>query len=300
METKETQTRRYESLCDAAVECLRRGSLGDAEVHYAEALRLAKELSEPDLEDRAFCNLIAIRQERDRDDGVLPRLRQILTRNSNADNCFLAAYNLARAYEHRKEHKKALFYTRIALERVRSLPQNDSEWLAPTLNLFGNLLVVESFFAEALLKYREALKLRPPPTLQLRALIIQNVGYCYVMTGRPREGLDYLYRSLRTLRQNPQMVPQIHLDIALAHLEIGRHRDALRHGVKALRAARDVERVEETKNALYLIGEAAHLGGDEALARRYFDELQEYFPDTPFVSDFLLATDVRQLINLRA
>lgn len=293
-------TERYEALRAKAVACLRQGRLGAAEAYYREALGVAREIGDADLADRAYCNLVAVRIGRHEDPEALPRLRQILTRNGDAGNCSLAAYNLARAYEHRRDYKKGLFYARIALERFKSLQRDDSEWLAMALNQLGNLLVAESFFHEAIGHYREALGLEPSPPLTLRAMISQNIGYCLVMTDRPTEGLSLIFKSRHVLRRNPQMVPQLHLDIALAHLELGRYRDARRHGEKALRAAKREGRAEEIKNALFVVGEAANLEGDEDLARHYFDLLQEYFPGTPFVSDFLLATDVRQLVNLRA
>jgi hypothetical protein len=58
---------------------------------------------------------------------------------------------------------------------------------------------------------------------------------------------------------------------------------------------------EALKNTLYLLGEAVNLTGDAARARALFSRLQrDYFPRNGFIPDFLLAVDVRKLVNLRA
>lgn len=55
------------------------------------------------------------------------------------------------------------------------------------------------------------------------------------------------------------------------------------------------------KNVLYLLGEAANLQGDFDLARSYFLRLQrDYYPNADYLPDFLLAIDVRKLVNLKA
>ncbi|MEM7350439.1 MAG: hypothetical protein AAF657_06510, partial [Acidobacteriota bacterium] len=57
----------------------------------------------------------------------------------------------------------------------------------------------------------------------------------------------------------------------------------------------------QVKNALYLLGESEKLSGNEFQAHRHFTRLQrEFYPDDPVIPDFLMATDVRKLINLMA
>jgi len=71
--------------------------------------------------------------------------------------------------------------------------------------------------------------------------------------------------------------------------------------VSALRMAEATGQVDAVKNALYLLGEAANLSGDGSLAREHFTRLQqEFFPDATYLPGFLLAVDVRKLINLHA
>ena len=90
-------------------------------------------------------------------------------------------------------------------------------------------------------------------------------------------------------------------DLAFAHLEARHPEPALEAAEEALALAREFEDESGLKNALYLLGEAAGLVGDLALARATFLELQQrYYPDKPFVCDFLLSVDVRKIVNLRA
>jgi hypothetical protein len=84
-------------------------------------------------------------------------------------------------------------------------------------------------------------------------------------------------------------------------LERGRLRSAVKFGFAALRGAEEVQDPATVKYALFLLGEAANLAGDHVLARKYFARLQEeHYPDATYLPDFLLAIDVRKMINLRA
>ena len=59
--------------------------------------------------------------------------------------------------------------------------------------------------------------------------------------------------------------------------------------------------MDSIKNALYLLGEAATLAGHQETARTYFARLQrEFYPEAAYLPGFLLAVDVRKLINLHA
>src|SRR4029077_11697847 len=117
---------------------------------------------------------------------------------------------------------------------------------------------------------------------------------------RLRESYPLFHESLATLRRIGAERYQLHprLDLCFAHLESGRPRSAELHGRKALAIAESIGDADATKNALYLLGEAASLQGDSFGARRYFSRLQEsYFPDQPYLPSFLMAIDVRKLIN---
>jgi signal transduction histidine kinase len=59
--------------------------------------------------------------------------------------------------------------------------------------------------------------------------------------------------------------------------------------------------LEAVQNALYLLGEVAHLSDDVEAARGYFGRLhRDFFPDAGYLPEFLLAVDIRKLVNLHA
>ncbi len=292
----------YELLRERGLKSLNQGDLEVAHRLFEEALVRAREDGEERLIDRAFCNLAAVEIETGTiSDGDLIRLREILMRNTDLENCWLAAYNLAHAHEFRKAFKKGLFYARISLDRAVVLDRED--WRAVSHNSIGNILITESYFDQASVEYEQALKLMPTVRKLERALILDNIGYCRTVEGRYAEGFRYLYQSLRTLRamgaRGFERYPRI--DLCFAMLEIGRYRAAYRHGLVALKIAETVGDDDIAKNALYLLGEAANLSRDTRGAREHFRTLQErFFPNDRYLPDFLLAIDVRKLINLRA
>src|SRR5262245_30708833 len=108
----------YELLRERGLKSLNQGDLEVAHSLFEEALLRAREDGEERLIDRAFCNLAAVEIEMGKNaEADLIRLREILMRNIDPENCRLAAYWLARAHELKKAYKKALFYARISLDR---------------------------------------------------------------------------------------------------------------------------------------------------------------------------------------
>ncbi|HZF13957.1 MAG TPA: tetratricopeptide repeat protein [Thermoanaerobaculia bacterium] len=282
-------------------EAVKEGRLEEALELYAEALEWARAQGDSRLIDRAFCGRTSVAIELGEIEGSLSELRQVLVRNNDPENCFLAAYNLGRAYELGKANKKALFYARIARDRAEAIGSH--EWIASAHNLIGNMLLAESFFEEACREYEEALQQLPVEPSVRRALILDNLGYSYFVQDRRNEGLRLLFQSLRMLRRfgasRYEIFPR--LSLCFAYLEIGRYERAIRYGRRALRAAEALQDCESIKNALYLLGEAANLSNDTDGAELYFRRLQrDYYPEADYLPDFLLAIDVRKLIHLKA
>jgi tetratricopeptide (TPR) repeat protein len=218
-------------------------------------------------------------------------------------NCRLAAYHISRLYERRKEPKKGLFYARIACDRTRLIENPDPQWIASNHNQTGNLLAAESRFEEAAQEYRQAMAAYPgDPGDVAYVLFQQNLGFCELMLERPQAAFPLLVSALRTLRRYgaDSLLALAHLDLAYGYLEIGRYHYAVRHAEQARCLAEQHGPETTLKNALYLLGEAWHLSGHEDTARRHFEHLGESYADVPFLADFLLAVDVRKMINLRA
>lgn len=292
---------RFEDLRRRGQQAVDAGQLEEALALFDGALARAHELDDERLIDLAVCNRAAVAIVLGDGERELPRLREILVRNGDPVSCRLAAYNIARHYELAKSYKKAFFYARIARDRAEQ--QGRQEWIASSHNLIGNILLAESHLEEACAEFEKALELMPAAPMIWRARILDNLGYCRVLQRRYDEGYALLYESLAVLRRNRAERYQIstRLDLCFAHLETGRYGHARRHGLLALRTAEELGEQDSIKNALYLLGEAANLSGDPQTARQYFIRLQrDFYPEASYLTGFLLAVDVRKLINLHA
>jgi hypothetical protein len=291
----------FEDLNRRGHEAAEAGRLEEALGLFDEMVAWAQRRDANELIDLALCNRAAVAVVLGRGETELPRLRKILLRNEDPVNCRLAAYNIARHYELNRNHSKALFYARIARERAEQ--QGRRDWVASSHNLIGNILLAESFVEEAAREYARALALMPEEPSVWQARILDNLGYCRVLQRRYAEGYSLLYRSLGGLRRSgaERYLISTHIDLCFAHLETGRYRHARRHGARALALAERMADLDAVKNALYLLGEAANLSGDVIGACRFFSRLQrEFFPDVNYLPGFLLAVDVRKLVNLHA
>jgi tetratricopeptide (TPR) repeat protein len=305
-ETAESFDLDFERLLDRGRQLLAQERLEEALCVYEEAEDLAQAHGNLRASDLAFVNRCAVLIPITRAEGlsgeVINRLREILMAGGEDVSCRLAAYNIARTFEFTKEHRKGLFYARIALDRSDVLGVPD--WLASSHNQIGNFLLAESRFEEARDEYEKALALLPDGAESVRlAAIHDNLGYAYAMLGQARKGFTFLYRSLRSLRRlgarRERILP--HLSLSFVLLETGRLGHALRHGLRALGLAEEAGENDSIKHALFLVGEAAHQAGDPDGARRYFERLQaRYFPDADYLPDVLLTVDIRKLINLKA
>lgn len=291
----------YEELRALGVRAVEAGNLEEAAGLFERSLELAREHGGQELIDLSVCNHAAPLIELERGDDLVPRLREILMRTADQVGAYMAAYTIARHYELKKNFKKALFYARLARDRGEGTGRRD--WLASSHNQIGNTLLAESQLEPACAEYERALALMPEEPTPARARILDNLGYCCVLQRRFRDGFALLYQSLALVRRFAAEGYEIstRIDLCFAHLETGRYRDARRHGERALALATRLGDWGAVKNTLYLLGEAANLSGDVAAARGHFDRLRrDFFPDVAYLADFLLAVDVRKLINLHA
>jgi tetratricopeptide (TPR) repeat protein len=291
----------FRGLRDRGVEALRVGDLHSALAFFEQAADVARQSGEVDLVDLAVCNRAAIQIELGSSTEVMAEMRAVLLRSRDAQTCMVAATNAARVHDLARDYKKGLFYARLAGDHAATT--GDLSQVASIHNLVANLLLADSRVDEAVLEYETALDLMPADDPVWRARARGNLGYCRILQERLPDAFDLLRESLDTLRAHQARLYLISplTDLAFAHLEAGHPESALEAAEEALAIARELEDETGIKNALYLLGEAAGLVGDAALARASFFELQQsYFPDKPFVCDFLLSVDVRKIVNLRA
>jgi tetratricopeptide (TPR) repeat protein len=298
----EVLRRRFEELRRKALEAFNQTRFQDSRDLFIQALECAQSLGDRVLEDLAFCGRVASSLALDEGREDVPKLREVLMRSGDDETCFLAAYILAtQIFNPDGNYRKTLFYSQVACTHAERLGRED--WLASCHNEIANALLATSFFDKACQEYQQALDLVPDTSLLARALILDNVGYCRLVQGRHKEGFGMLFWSLRTLRRlgvrRYQAGP--HIGLSYGYINIGRYRSALRHGFEALSIAEDVGDVETTKQALYILGEAAKLAGATHAAYRFYQRLQsEFYPGDNSLAEMLLTVDTHELINLRA
>ncbi len=290
----------YEAHKERASEILRRGNLREALLDFEKAHDLARRIGDHDLEDIAFCNRSAVAIRLGKADACVAALRQMLLRTTDPHVARHSAYNLALACDARKDYKKELFYSRIAYRYSVELAEPEHE--ASALNQIGNALVALNDFADGLEEYRKADSLLADDASDRRAVILANLGYCYLLTGRTEEGLRSVVRGLRMARRAmaPAAEGLARLCLSFGQLLIGRPWYGLRHGSKAFQLAEELDDEQSMKYALLLIGEAYKQGGEVRTARECFELLQRsYYPEMPEVPEMLLGVDVCRVINLR-
>lgn len=293
---------RYESLRNEAFVHLQEGRAEEALTCLDTCKEVARKLDDPVHLDRVICNIAATEIELGRNhDSHLRYLRRALVENRDQEICRLAAYQIARIYDIKAQYKKALFYARIALEKALQIARLD--WIAASRNQMGSLLLAESHFDEAHQELEEAHALLTSEDHLLRAVVLDNLGYCLVVGGETRRAFSCLFEGLRTVRRIKATLweGELHLTLCYAYLEIDRWKRAAQHGLRALRHGEEFGNPDMVKKALFLLGETANLAGNEDSSYRYFSDLQErFYPDQVFLPDFLVAIDIRGLINLKA
>lgn len=282
-------------------ELLASGRLDEAISHCDEVELQAETAGDQDLADKAYCNRAGILIARGDGGSVVAKLRLLLLRSSDLQNRFSASYHISCIYDQQEDHQKSLFYAQQALRYATELGEDEA--LSCANNRLANLLVLDSYFTEAISSYRAAFALLPAHDSVERALLLSNVGYCRVVTGELNEGYKDLTSSLRMLRRlqadHWQHVP--YLSLSYACLEVERYPRAKKHAARALELAEASNHRESVKKALYLLGEAEKLSGDSVRAFECFSELQrKFYPENPHVLDVLMVADVRNMINLMA
>lgn len=292
---------RYHEFDDRAREAFHRGRLDEAERLSSEAVDAARELQDEDLVDRAVCNRATVVMARGRWQEPLGDLRRILMATSSQRVSFLAAYNIARAYEYGKETKKGLFYARVAQGRAELV--GDAEWRYGARHQIANFLTADSQFEEAIDTYRSALELLPEEERQDQHEANLNLSYCDLMTGKTSQALSALYRCLRRIlsQGSSRLEALARQDLSLALLESGRPDLAERQASRALEIAEDRDEVDVVKNSLFLLGECAEARGERDEAFRIRTRLQNrFYPEQAELPWLLARVDARKLVNLRA
>jgi len=296
------ESQRFLELKEAIRQHLAAGNLGLARKAAEAALVEAENTGDGDTIDLAVCNrsMVAILEGRYDETDELARLRPILLRTTNTVVAFSAAYNTASVYKDRRDLRKAVFYAKIARDKAA----NDHPGRGHAFNQLGTLYLLDNRIPEAIEAFERArtvfVAMEPQDRLAL-AILDDNLGYAYLLDGRHTEGFEHCQRSLEVLAAlgAETFGAQPHLDLCFGYLETQQLEQAMHHGAIALDLARRHGIPDVLKNALYLLGEARYLAGDQAGADACFDELAGLYPEVRYLKDLLFSVDLKKVINLR-
>ncbi len=303
MNVDETCRESFEQLRQQAKAAGLRGDFDGALEIFEEALRWARNHGEQDDLDLVCCGRSAVLIHQGRSEDVVRDLQKILMRSVNSTVRHLAAYNLSIVYEFREDFKKSHFYIQLAHDQARQ--SGSADFLVASDNQIGNLLTRESKFEDAITHYREARELVAEDRVYERLVLLLNAGYCHMASGRLEIGFQHLFQVRRSfirhrVTQGP-VLGRLRLSLCFGYLEIGRGHKARLHGIAGLEIAEGCGEADLIKKALYLLGEAEKLAGNDFEAFKYYARLQEqFYPDHGCLPDLLLSTDTKELVNLWA
>lgn len=266
---------------EAALEVFSRGL--DVETEEAQSQRLKAHMC---------MTLVAL----DRlEDPLFSDLPKIVLRRTDSFSVYLASYALSNRHRALQRFDRASHYARLAYDAALEL--DNPIWVIDSLVERGNVAVLDSRFEEALEHYRDATeRLGESQDGLRRAFILQNVGYCKLVTGDAEAALPSLKAALRTMHDSgvTQFIAESHLDLALAHQELGNLDLALDHGEAGLEHATELR---QERNAHYLLGEIHFALGNREAAESHFDHLCRHYPDFPQLKNLLYALDLKKVIN---
>lgn len=292
----------YEQLSARGKDALRRGDFVTALAAFSDAREQAAKSDDPIRVESAELNramvLIQMGEAQAGEEG----LRKILLRTSDARTAFTAAYNLASSLRKQGRYERAMTYARRAMDRARELNAQDLE--AGTRNLFGNILLNQTYLDEALAEYETALALqsmRQDDNRYSVAILEENIGYCLLLKKRFAEGFRHIRRALRLAEEvgDRRCRTECLQDLCYGHLLLGQHDEAARNGEEALADAAAAGYRDLEENCHYLLGELGNRTGDDEGRDRHFARLQALHPELPFLKDFLCSVDVTSIITLK-
>lgn len=291
--------KQYALFKEKGKEAIENGNFPEAERNFRQCLEIAKRLGASELKDLSICNLSAALIEQNRwMEPEISELRFIYMRTKDKKIARLATYHLARAKELEGDFNKASFYAKISLNLSEEL--KNEEYIASSLNQVGNILTCQSYFKEAEENYGKALSYSKKPLLS--ALILDNLGYTQIVQGKVKEGISSCLKALKTLKSlkvEESYLIYPYMDLCLGYLEDSRPLISLKYGKLALEIAEKQGFEKRVKNILLLLGEASALAGEINLAQSYYGELATYYPSIKLASDFLMAFELRKVVNFR-
>lgn len=286
---------RIEELRQAGLAKIRANQIEESLAFFDDALALGPE---EELAELLTINKAGALISLEKDSPEVQRLPQIIMRRRSQRHLYLAAYNLQHKFQIEKDFKRAAFYARVALDAAEQ--SGNLGWKTQVLIALGNLCVFDSRVEEAIAHYSHVLALLPqtPEHGFRRSFTQQNLGYCFLVEDRIQEGLDLIHSAIVLMKEcgADGYLAESYIDLCFGYLEQGNYEAARSFGQDGLEMATETRQV---RNARYLLGEVAYKMGDMASAEVHFGELAAFYPDFPHLTDFLLAIDLRSMVNLK-
>src|SRR5438093_9490168 len=163
MSSAPTDPRReeYRRLYANGAEKVRAGDFSAALESFSAALAVAQDLGDSVLQREAQANVAMVYIQLGEDRKAETGLREILLKSREPKVRFGASYNLAVSQRKQGRYGRARFYATMAMESAVRL--QDLSARAGCHNLFGNILMNQSFMDEALIEHHSALRIRRRP-----------------------------------------------------------------------------------------------------------------------------------------
>jgi len=272
----------------------RSGDLDAALSHYESALTV---VTDDEKRELITINKADVLIEMQRSGPEVQALPAILMRRRNPHHTFLAAYQMMFKHRLAGEMERAIFYGQIAHEVA--VESEKIFWRLAALNELGLSYEANSQFDVAIGAFDEALALlngidANEQTVS-RIAIIQNLSYCKMLVGEIETGIAMVMTVLDDIESAWARAESL-IDLCYAYVELQQYDVAIQYGKEGLELASEPR---QTRNAHYLLGEAAYKAGDLESAELHFDELSRFYPQFRNLKALLFAIDLRSMVNLK-
>ena len=224
-------------------------------------------------------------------------LPMILMRRRNPHHTFLASYQLMFKHRLASEMDRAIFYGQIANDVA--IEAGQVFWKLAALNELGMAHAANSQFEDSIRCFDEALALLQQTDGAEKAIsrvaIIQNLAYSKLLVGETQTGIDMIHGVLSDVESDWARAESL-IDLCYGYVELQQYEKAIEYGQAGLDLASEPR---QTRNAHYLLGEAAYKAGDLDAANFHFEELSRFYPQFRNLKALLFAIDLRAMVNLK-
>lgn len=269
----------------------------EAEEAFAEARLEAQTRGLSGLADRAFCNGVAARLERDQRADVQAELSEILGRSEDGKARQLGAYYLAVSHSACGNPRPARLYCGMAIRLATEM--GDLAGQASGLDFLGILAMEEERLEQAAESFQRSLESSSRIGASSYVLMTASaLGYCLGLLERWNESLFFIQESQQAFKEPGARLymPVARLNLGFAFLEHGDFDQAVEQGQAVLDAQNEHRGL--AKYAHYLLGEAYARQARYGPAAEHFETLQKtWYPQHPDLLEVLLSFRTSRLLN---